>query len=274
MNPGTSTYLKCSNCSYMEGVSSTDRSERRCGECGHEERYLSRVQGQCIYVVRVDTFEQCNCKCVFPATGAAMPSLPFVCTDCGVQQHADGICGNCSSRSLRATGAGAILAEELPAAVQPLAPSVPEALSGEAAREHAHAIVGTVFENTAASYEALEATMIERITDYLTIHFPPTENTLPIEAAAKAIVKAWLWHTSEYDQEQAQGWIERCIASHYAAPTTAESSVQRARSIQFPFPCGCLERHSAKGITVEEFTCDTHLAIAALLTTRKEKEGD
>jgi hypothetical protein len=51
------------------------------------------------------------------------------------------------------------------------------ATPSDAAREHAHAIVGTVFENTAASDETLEATMIERITDYLTARFPPTEAT-------------------------------------------------------------------------------------------------
>lgn len=45
-------------------------SERRCDLCGHEERYFSKMQRQCVYVVRVDTFEQCGCKCVFPATAA------------------------------------------------------------------------------------------------------------------------------------------------------------------------------------------------------------
>ena len=39
-----------------------------------------------------------------------------------------------------------------------------------AAQEAAKEIVGTVFQNTAASQETLEATMIERITDYLSKH--------------------------------------------------------------------------------------------------------
>jgi hypothetical protein len=65
-------------------------------------------------------------------------------------------------------------------------PSTPT--TGEGVREHAHAMVGTVFENTGASYETLEATMIERITDYLTAHFPPAEGTqVAVEAAAAAI---------------------------------------------------------------------------------------
>jgi hypothetical protein len=33
--------------------------------------------------------------------GKSMPRLPFICDDCHVQQHADGICANCGSRRVR-----------------------------------------------------------------------------------------------------------------------------------------------------------------------------
>jgi hypothetical protein len=38
------------------------------------------------------------------------------------------------------------------------------------------------------------------------------------------------------------------------------------RAIQLPFPCGCIEQHSApNGFAVEEYTCDTHVAINSAL---------
>jgi hypothetical protein len=250
-------------------------------------------------------------KCAYPATGAAMPTLPFVCDRCHVQQHADGICANCGSWRLRpqsaATGAGkgeprwcayqehvmggwqpaafpwkfervcgecgfvekssaetttefrpatppATVAEVEPGVASALGMNAPtpapvpcpkcgqptwrqvkrlitwfscgrclyrenvlteevdgtvEAAQGdgdcaigcgcpddpwrepsttatsEAAREAAHEIVGTVFQNTAASYETLEATMIQRITGYLMLHLPDTGEVDRLRKAIK-----------------------------------------------------------------------------------------
>ena len=41
-----------------------------------------------------------------PTAGESMPDLPFACADCGVQQHADGICANCGGKNLRRTAGG------------------------------------------------------------------------------------------------------------------------------------------------------------------------
>lgn len=46
---------------------------------------------------------------------------------------------------------------------------------------------------------------------------------------------------------------------------TTCDAVQHARAIRLPFPCGCLDRYSAKGMTVEEYTCEMHRAIAAAI---------
>lgn len=49
--------------------------------------------------------------------------------------------------------------------------------------------------------------------------------------------------------------------------TRTTTTVQVARSIQLPFPCGCLDEHSApNGFKVGEHTCETHRGIAAALT--------
>lgn len=43
---------------------------------------------------------------------------------------------------------------------------------------------------------------------------------------------------------------------------------EEARAIRLPFPCGCLDAHSGGGMTVEEFTCEAHNAIATALSSR------
>jgi hypothetical protein len=49
-------------------------------------------------------------------------------------------------------------------------------------------------------------------------------------------------------------------------PSAAAS--ERARAIQLPFPCGCLDAHSGGGVSVGEYTCDTHRAIASELSAK------
>lgn len=46
-----------------------------------------------------------------------------------------------------------------------------------------------------------------------------------------------------------------------------------ARRIRLPFPCGCLESHSAPDglMVIEEHTCDTHLAIDKALQAERER---
>ena len=63
--------------------------------------------------------------------------------------------------------------------IQKNKPSTATSAAVKAAREHATAIVGTVFENTAISHETLEAVMIERITDYVATYLSPTEAAVP-----------------------------------------------------------------------------------------------
>jgi hypothetical protein len=55
-----------------------------------------------------------------------------------------------------------------------------------AAREQAKAIIGTVFQNTGASHETLEATVIGRVTNYLATRFPPTEAAIPAGEASRS----------------------------------------------------------------------------------------
>jgi hypothetical protein len=62
--------------------------------------------------------------------------------------------------------------------------------------------------------------------------------------------------------------IARRALSAYTTPPVSESQDVRetALGIKFPFPCGCQKRHSApNGFTADAHTCDTHLAIAALV---------
>jgi hypothetical protein len=48
--------------------------------------------------------------------------------------------------------------------------------------------------------------------------------------------------------------------------TTKETTtLQRARGIRLPFPCGCQDEHSIRGVTAPEYTCDAHRAIDSAL---------
>jgi hypothetical protein len=51
-------------------------------------------------------------------------------------------------------------------------------------------------------------------------------------------------------------------------PEPAPAAKQRARVIQLPFPCGCLDAHEGGGMAVEEYTCKTHRAIATELSAK------
>lgn len=47
-----------------------------------------------------------------------------------------------------------------------------------------------------------------------------------------------------------------------------EKHKEEAREIRLPFPCGCLDAHTGGGMTVREYTCETHRAIASALSSR------
>jgi hypothetical protein len=52
--------------------------------------------------------------------------------------------------------------------------------------------------------------------------------------------------------------------SSVAQPTT--TALEAAKEIEFPFPCGCQDKHGAKDIFAPEVICDTHQAIAAAIS--------
>jgi hypothetical protein len=65
------------------------------------------------------------------------------------------------------------------------------------------------------------------------------------------------------------------VADKPAAPPAGEDYREGAKQIQMPFPCGCQQHHSApNGFTVEEYTCETHLAIASFTENQVKAERE
>lgn len=53
--------------------------------------------------------------------------------------------------------------------------------------------------------------------------------------------------------------------------TPTPNHKEEARAIQLPFPCGCLDAYTGGELVVEEYTCASHRAIAAALSSRDQE---